>query len=158
MKVLIALSLFLTFFQVRSQAQDVYNLVLENATKIVNTPTANFAQTRIAQFKCAALIYMKAKAIEQHSEVTESFLNTQAYYLSEFLTIFFEEALKDRKLGEEERKDKIRMFMACSINNPLFGDNDEGKTLSYIRGGGELTPFSLDTNWQTAYEQAKSQL
>lgn len=139
-------------------AQEVYNLVLENATKMVNTPTTNFTQTRISQFKRTSLVYMKRKAIETMPTVTEEFLNTQAYYLSEFLSLFFDEILKDHKLSEDVRKEKILMFMEVSITNPLFNDTDYETVHSYINEGSELTPFSLDTDWEKAYNQAKEKL
>ena len=88
----IFLSAFLMFAAIPVKAQDVYNFVLENATRIVNTPTSSFPQTRIAQFKRTVLVYMRGKAHEEHPDgVTHNFLNTQAYYLSEFVTLFFDE-------------------------------------------------------------------
>ena len=63
-------------------SQEVYDLVLANATRAVNSPTSSYAQTQIAQFKRTALIYLKRKAFEQVKEVPASFLDTQAYYLS----------------------------------------------------------------------------
>lgn len=141
-----------------TQAQEVYNLVLENATRMVNTPSTNFTQTRISQFKRTTLIYMKTKALETMPEVKEDFLNTQAYYLSEFLSLFFDEILKDHKLDPESRKQKIYMFMETSLANPLFNDPDTETTHSYINEGTELTPFSLDTDWQKAYTAAKENL
>lgn len=50
------------------------------------------------------------------------------------------------------------MFMSASLCNPLFGDPDEETTHAYIKDGSELTPFSLDTDWQKAYYAAKAQL
>ena len=45
--------------------------------------------------------------------------------------------------------------MKASEENPLFGDNDEETTLSYVKSGEELTPFSLDTDWQKAKTTAE---
>lgn len=141
-----------------AQAQDIYNLVLENATRIVNSPTSGFTQTQIAQFKRTALVYMKKKAFEQTDSVSAQFLNTQAYYLSEFLSLFFDEILKSKKLPDKKRKERIYLFMDASLSNPLFKDTDEETTMSFIKDGGEITPFCLNTNWQKAYLAAKSQL
>ena len=41
------------------KAQEVYNMVLENATKTVNSPSKSFTQVKIAQFKSTALVYLK---------------------------------------------------------------------------------------------------
>lgn len=140
------------------KAQEVYNMVLENATKTVNSPSKSFTQVKIAQFKSTALVYLKKKAFENSKEVKEEFLNMQAYYLSEFIFLFFTQILKDHKLSDEERRKKIYLFMDASLSNPLFNDPDTETTQSYIKEGSELTPFSLDTDWQKAWHAAKSQL
>lgn len=158
MKRALTISFLAAFGFAQIQAQEVYNMALENATRMVNTPTTNFTQTRISQFKRTTLIYMKRKAFETMPEVKEDFLNTQAYYLSEFLSLFFDEILKDHKLKEELRKQKIYMFMEASLSNPLFNDPEIETTQCYIEDGSELTPFSLDTDWEKAYNTAKRNL
>lgn len=139
-------------------AQEVYNYLLDSSTRTVNNPTSGFTATRIAQFKRTALIYMKSKAFETMPEVTEQFLNTQAYYLSEFITLFFNEILKDNKLDEKQRKEKIYLFMDASKCNPLFDDPDTETTDAYIIEGNELTPFSINTDWQKAWLAASNYL
>ncbi len=141
-----------------ARCQEVYNLVLENATKVVNSPTSGFAQTQIAQFKRTALIYMKSKAFERTDSVPAVFLNTQAYYMSEFLSLFFNVILKDKKSDASVRKEKILIFMNASAMNPLYNDEDKETTMAFVNDGGELTPFSLDTDWQKAYLAAKENL
>ena len=141
--------------QAQLGAQEVYNLVLANATRTVNSPTASYTQTQIAQFKRTALIYMKSKAFEVSETVSSEFLDTQAYFMSEFITLFFNEFVKIKKLPDAERKERILSFMEISITHPLFHDPDEETTLSFIKDGGEITPFSLDTNWKEAFEAAE---
>ena len=141
--------------QAQLGAQEVYNLVLANATRTVNSPTASYTQTQIAQFKRTALIYMKSKAFEVSETVSSEFLDTQAYFMSEFITLFFNEFVKIKKLPDAERKERILSFMEISIIHPLFHDPDEETTLSFIKDGGEITPFSLDTNWKEAFEAAE---
>lgn len=140
------------------QAQDVYNYVLSSATRIVNSPTSSYTQTQIAQFKRTALIYLKKKAFEQQTNVSAEFLNTQAYFLSEFVTLFFDEILKSKRMSDTKRREKILLFMDASVSNPLFNDPDQETTMSFITDGGEITPFCLNTDWQKAYTAAKSQL
>lgn len=131
-------------------------MVLDNATRIVNSPTSSFLNTQIAQFKRTALIYIKSKAFERTDSVPAKFLNTQAYYLTEFLNLFFAEMIKIKDLPEKARKQRILRFMDASACNPLFHDTDEETTLSFVENGGEVTPFSLDTDWQKAYLAAKA--
>lgn len=140
------------------KAQEVYKLVLANATRIVNSPVSSYTQTQIAQFKRTALTYMKTKAFEETDTIPSNFLDTQAYYLSEYVTLFFDQIVKTKKLNQAERKERIMLFMDASISNPMFDDNDEETTMSYVKDGNELTPFSLNTDWQKAYAAVKSQL
>lgn len=138
-----------------AKAQEVYNYVMQSTTRIVNSPTSNFTQTQIAQFKRTALVYLKEKAFEQRDTVTTQLLDTQAYYLSEFVTLFFEEIVKAKRLSDGERKERIMHFMEASLSNPMFQDDDEETTMAFIHDGGEITPFCLNTDWQKAYEAAK---
>ena len=131
-------------------------MVLDNATRIVNSPTSSFLNTQIAQFKRTALIYIKSKAFERTDSVPAKFLNTQAYYLTEFLNLFFAEMIKIKDLPEKARKQRILRFMDASACNPHYHDPDEETTLSFVENGGEVTPFSLDTDWQKAYLAAKA--
>lgn len=155
------LFVIITIFAINSnalKAQEVYNLVLNNATRIVNNPTCSYTQIQIAQFKRTALTYMKTKAFEETDSVPSSFLDTQAYYLSEFITLFFNDVVMSKRLSDEKRKERIMMFTDASISNPMFEDTDKETTLAFIKDGGELTPFSIDTDWQKAYAAATAQL
>ena len=63
------------------------------------------------------------------------------------------------KCGKEDaksaRRNILEIYMKASEENPLFGVNDEETTLSYVKSGEELTPFSLDTDWQKAKTTAE---
>lgn len=150
--------LFLLSSGTTAKAQEVYNYVLNNAIRTVQSPTSGFTQARIAQFKQTALTYLRKKATETMPEVTDQFLNTQAYYMSEFITLFFDEILKSKKQDSEKKKAKIMLFMDASKSNPLFDDTDTETTDSYILEGNQLTPFSLNTDWPRAYAAAKDNI
>ncbi len=140
------------------QAQEVYNYVLANATRTVNSPTSSYTQTQIAQFKRTALIYMKKKSFEQTDSVPSAFLDTQAYYLSEYVTLFFNEIVKTKRLSADKRKERVTLFMDASVSNPLFVDDDQDTTMAFITSGAELTPFCLNTDWQKAYAAVTDEL
>ncbi len=156
MKTLIAFLLLM--LPCTMKGQELFNFVYDNAKRTVENPNSGFMMTRIAQFKYTALNYMKDKAFETRTEVPEEFLNTQAYYLSEFITLFFEKVTAAPKSGKrnskKNQKESLKMvalFMDASGSNPLFNDPDEETTKSYIIEGTEITPFSLDTDWEKAY-------
>ena len=153
------ISLFAIFLlSFTANAQDIYNMVLGNATRIVNTPTSPYTQTQIAQFKRTALIYLKSKAFEQTDSVTTQFLDTRAYFFSEYLTLFFDEIIKSKRLSEAKRRARIVLFMETSVANPLFNDPDTETTMAFINAGGEITPFCLNTDWQKAFLAAEERL
>lgn len=155
--VLVYLLLFITSLTT-ARAQEVYNLVLENATRVVNNPLSNFMQTQIAQFKRTSLVYLKSKALEECDTISSGFLDTQAYYLSEFVTLFLNDVVLSKRLNDAERRKRIMLFTDASVSNPLFNDPDKDTTMAFINADGEITPFCLDTDWQKAYFAAKSQL
>lgn len=126
-------------------------MVLQSAIRIVNNPTSNFTATRVAQFKRTALVYMHTKAFEKSDSVKSTFLDTQAYCLSEFTTLFFNEILR---VQGAERKERIYTFMQASRENPMWNDPDRETADSYILAN-ELTPFSLDTDWEKALAMAQ---
>ena len=142
----------------RAFAQDVYNYVLETAEKVVNNPLSTYTNIKISQFKYTSLKYIKRKALEKNKEVSNQFLDVQAYNMSEFLSLFFKEAISKPNLSPERKKELIFMFMDASCSNPLFEDEDIETTQSYISEGNELTPFSLDTDWEKALAAANAQL
>lgn len=148
---LLLLPLLLLAAGLQCQAQEVFNMVLQSATRVVNSPTSNFTATRVAQFKRTALTYMRDKAFEQSDSVKVAFLDTQAYYLSEFTTLFFNEILR---VQGPERKERIYLFMQASKECPQWHDPDTETTDAYIIAD-ELTPFSLDTDWEKAFAMAQ---
>lgn len=154
----LVLFLALLFGAAQTKAQEVYNIVLENATRVVNNPTSTYTQTKIAQFKRTALVYLKSKSFEASDTVSAELLNTQAYYLSEFLTLFVDQLIKSKSASSDAQCEKMSLFMSASESNPLFNDPDKETTLSFVNAKGEFTPFSLDTDWQKAYFAVKSRL
>ena len=66
--------------------------------------------------------------------------------------------VEDKKEDDNKRMAKIYLFMDTSKAYPLFDDPDTEVTDSYIIEGNELTPFSLNTDWQKAYGNVKVEL
>ena len=152
------LTLLLGVFAVGSNAQEIYKIVYRNAEQIVNDPNSGVTKARIAQFKVSQLTYLYQKAFETMPEVTDRFLDTQAYYLTEFMALYQAELVKSSKETPEERAKKVMIFLDATVSNPLFNDTDEETIYAYIKEGTELTPFSLDTDWQKALAAVKAQL
>jgi hypothetical protein len=145
-------------FAMGVNAQEIYKIVYKNAEQIVNDPNSGVTKARIAQFKVSQLTYLYQKAFETMPEVTDRFLDVQAYYLTEFMSLYQAELVKSSKDTPEERAKKVMIFLDATVSNPLFGDTDEETIYAYIKEGTELTPFSLDTDWQKALAAVKAQL
>lgn len=157
-KVITILLLTLSLVPAAAGAQNVYNFVLENAQRTVDNPTVNFTQTRIAQFKVTALRFMRQIGLEKRPGADERWLDVQAYYLSEFLTLFFKELVSSDQLSSDERKAHILRFTEATMENPLFEQVDEETALAYLKEAGEITPFSLNTDWEKAYNYLNTHL
>jgi hypothetical protein len=157
MKTLLLTLLFATF-TLGGSAQEIYKLVFESAKTTLENPATSLTKAKIAQFKISQLTYMYQKAFETMPEVTDRFLDIQAYYLSEFLTLYQADLVKSSNLSAEERAKRVMIFLDATVSNPLFNDKDEETIYAYIHEGTELTPFSLDTDWEKALAAVKAQL
>lgn len=152
------LCLMTLFSAQQTMAQEVYKMVYESAARTLQNPMSGYTQTRIARFKLDALQYLEQQTTERLDEQERApLLDTQAYYLSEFITLYFKEILKNRKRGanEEKQRERVTLFMDASKSNPLFPDTDTSRTDVYITDGNQLTPFCLNTDWQKAFYAAK---
>lgn len=157
-KLLIALCLVCA--PLSAGAQEVYRLVLESAERTLRDPSSGFAMTRIAQFKKAALVYMKDQTgkSDDAASTADRLLDTQAYYLSEFTTLYARMLARTKRTGAEKQQERVRIFMDASHRNPLFSDPNTSATDAYVQTGNEITPFSLNTDWEKAFEEVKRKL
>lgn len=153
------LFVFLLNISISASAQDIFNAKLEHAKKIVNDTTSNRLVAKIAQFKVSTLQYIKSKSFEDRDEVPASFFDNQAYYMEEFLNLFFSSALLNTSLSKNEKKSRIMSFIDASGSNPLFKETETDIVNAYVENAeGQLTPFSLNTDWPKAYAAIQSLL
>lgn len=141
-----------------ASGQEVFRYVYQSAQRAAGQPGISFAQRKIAQFKLAALDYMLHQSAGMPHAPMIGLLDDQAYYLSEYLTLFCRDIVKAKRLGEDKRRARIALFMEASKSHPLFFDPDQQTTDAFINSGSELTPFCLDTDWAEAYKEVKRRL
>ncbi|MBR1387071.1 MAG: hypothetical protein IJ553_01500 [Alloprevotella sp.] len=139
-------------------AQEIYNFVLENATRVANSPTSSFTQSRVAQFKRTTLTYIKLQALDNMTELSGQFLDNQAFFLSEFLDAYFQTAYTSKKKSPERLKEIVEIFQNASFHNPLFDDDNVNETQAYVTEPNHITPFSTNTDWQKAYNEVRETL
>ena len=136
--------------QLSATSQEIYNEVLAKSEAIVNDPKASDINIKLNHFKSTALRYIRSTAHKQKKQVTASFLDVQAYYMSDFLGRFFKDLSTIQNSSEKKRKEYIMMYVNASVGNPLFENQDEEITECFIDDNNNLTPFSLNTDWEKA--------
>ena len=118
-------------------AQEVFNKVLESAQHTINEPTSSFTNAQIARFKVDVLQYMKSKALEKESANVNELLDIQAYYMSEFLSLFYTEIIYSTELSVGSLPSVVYRITALGLvvltsNNPSFTIIPGGDTRKLI--------------------------
>ncbi|NLV53030.1 MAG: hypothetical protein GXY64_07170 [Bacteroidales bacterium] len=136
------------------QAQSLFNTVRENATKVVNNPKSSDEEIQINQFKVTALNYIGMMVQKRGLKKDTYFFDSQAVNLASFVTDFQVNLEKARLISSAKRTEIIKIYTDASKFNPLFKDTDKERANAYVNDHKTLTPFSLDTDWEKAYDQA----
>ncbi|MCF0194266.1 MAG: hypothetical protein HUK00_03685 [Bacteroidaceae bacterium] len=134
------------------QAQEVYKAVILSAQEVLNDTRADDMQLKAAQFKITALNYMHRKMVEKNPDTPVRELDLQAYYMSEFLTAFMTDVYRNKDKAEQVRTNRILFYISVTKSCPMFNDPNKDETDIYITEADNITPFSLDTNWEQAVE------
>lgn len=156
-------SILLTAFMVAASsltvnAQNLYKKVFDNATAVVNDAASNDQQIQINQYKITALNYISNQVKKRGLTKDSYFYDSQAVNLASFITDFETYIIKARAISTEKRLEVIACYRDASLNNPLFNDTDKETTYVYVNDKQTYTPFSLDTNWEKAYDQATEKM
>ena len=158
MKKLVFVLTMISAFSVNVDAQSLYKTVRDGATKIVNNPNSSQANIDIAQFEITALNYLVAQVTKRGLAKSEYFYDSQAVNMKSFVDDCRYYALKGSKISAAKRKQAVECFKNASLNNPLFNDADKKSTQVYMRDANTETPFSLDTDWEKAYDEATKKI
>ena len=155
MKKLIFTTLMAACITMPMQAQELFKTVYEGALKVVNSADADDEQVEIRQFIVTDLNYITMQC-QQRGLHKDDFLfyDSQAVNLKCFIDDFFFNITKARSISQAKRLEVLRIYQEASLKNPLFNDTNRTRTHCYVNDSKSLTPFSLDTDWDKAYEQA----
>ncbi len=154
MKRIILTLAFAVFAMTAVNAQSLYKRVHDNATAVVNNAASNEQQIQINQFKITVLNYMMTQSKKRNLNKDDYFFDSQAVNLATFVTDFETNIIKARQISTEKRLAVIECYRNASLQNPLFNDTDKDATYCYVNDKQTYTPFSLDTDWEKAYDQA----
>ena len=141
-----------------ANAQELFNKVHANATAVVNNAASNDQQIQINQFKITALNYIFNQVGKRKLQKDSYFYDSQAVNLASFITEFETNIIKARAISTEKRLEVIKCYRNASLQNPLFQDSDKETTMAYVNDKQTYTPFSLDTDWEKAYNQAEKEI
>lgn len=150
MRKIIVILMFVSSLCLKTNAQNIYNEIKNNAAKVLKDPTANDMVKQISQFKLDALEYMILKMREEMPDSSTTFLDKQAYAMNNFVNFYIQKVLENHTKPKAQQVKVIKLFMDASFSNPLFNDPDTELTLSYFANGESFTRFSLDTDWRKA--------
>ena len=158
MKKIFFAAFLVAFTLMPANAQNLYKTVYNSAVKVVNDPNSSQEQIEINQFEVTVLNYLNAQVQKRALVKDTYFYDSQAVNLKSFVDDFIYYVTKARAISTEKRKEVIACYRDASLNNPLFNDNDKERTYCYVNDTKTFTPFSLDTDWEMAYDQATSMI
>ena len=127
-------------------------MVLDNANRVIGTPTNGYIRTQVAAFQRSALIYMREKTAGMPAVEAGKLLDVQAYYLSEFSERLIGDVFLGKNRAGEKRIGRLRHYVEATEHHPLFSDPDSVATRVFCRDKETPTPFSLDTDWHKAFQ------
>lgn len=156
-KLFLILSLAI-FTAMNADAQSLYKTVRDTATKVVNNPNSKQDEIDIAQFEITVLNYIAAQVSKRGLQKTGYFYDSQAVNMKSFVDDCRYYALKANKISASKKKQVLECFKQASLNNPLFHDNDKKNAHVYVNDPKSETPFSIDTDWEKAYDQASKNI
>lgn len=141
-----------------ANGQNLYKKVFDNAISVVNNAASNDQQIQVNQFKITALNYISNQVKKNKQNRDTYFYDSQAVNLASFITDFETNIIKARAISKEKRLEVIDCYRQASLDNALFNDADKETTYVYVNDKQTYTPFSLDTNWEKAYDQATAKI
>lgn len=148
-KILLVLMLFIGM---NAQAQEVYNELRTKNKQLVENPQTHGVVRSISQFKVDALNYLAIKMQEDMPDSTVYFLDRQAFAMNQYVTFYIQKLVQYNEMPQALQEEMTKIFMETSRECPLFKDKDKELVLSYYNNGESITRFSLDTDWEKAYE------
>lgn len=138
-------------------AQQYFQMIRNTANKVVNNPNSSQEMVDINQFEITVLNYIGAQVAKRGVDMPPLFYDIQAVSLKLFVDDFLYNLLEAKKISSAKRKEVMDCFQKASSLNPLFKDTDKRTTNVYMTTN-SLTPFSLDTDWEKAYDYVSQRI
>ena len=102
-----------------------------------------------------ALVYELEK---RGLKVDGYFYDSQAVNMKSFIDDYRYYKAKATQISEAKFLEVSACYRDASIQNPYFKDTDKEKVNSYLNSPKTKVPFSMDTDWEKAYDQASKNI
>lgn len=132
-------------------AQTLYQAVYDKAKSVVAT-TKDAEEKTVSQYKLNALNYIMSVCKKEGKDGDMRLLDLQAVNMESFIDDFREFAAKGERISSAKKDEIVRCFTSASFAHPLF----QNESPLVDGGAGSLLPFSLNTDWSAAYDQAET--
>ena len=167
MRSIIIIAILTFTMSMGAKAQKVFQEIFNSSNKTLYDAREDVEIRKIALFKVDALTYINTQILAEINDSTKKLTDEQiaekitrrdslAYFLYDYIDVFTKEYSRYNK--EKDRNRVMKIFRDASINNPLYNDADKQFVLAYYNREDFLTQFSLDTDWITAYAEARRKL
>lgn len=153
MKKLLMPALALILSSTAAKAQSLYQAVYEKARSISTPSSAETEEAKANRFKIDALEYLSRQSAIQGRSGDSYFLDSQAVNLTSFIDDYLTNLQTAAKVSPAKRQEMMKCYVNAANTSPLF----PADTLSAPPASrDELLPFSLNTDWEKAYDKATS--
>ena len=157
-KSFILLGLTLLSYTHTVNAQSLFDTVYKSAIEKVNDVKSSQETIDINQFEVTALNYLQTQVKKRALKKDSYFYDSQAVNLKSFVDDFLYYLNKTRTMPQAKRAAVIACYREASLSNPLFNDTNKERIYCYVNDTKTYTPFSLDTDWDKAYNQATAKI
>lgn len=129
-------------------SQTLYQTIYEKARTEAAASQGN--ERTVNQYKLKALDYIATQAKKDGRFSDNRFMDMQAVNLESFIQDFLSYKDEAARISQAKAEEVVRCYTTASFSHQLF----KNESPLVDGGAGALLPFSLNTDWESAYDQA----
>ncbi len=142
----------------QANAQSLFKTVMDNAVSKINSAQTPADELDYYRFEESALRYIQLQVQKRGLKVDGYFYDSQAVNMKSFIDDYRYYKAKATQISEAKFLEVSACYRDASIQNPYFKDTDKEKVNSYLNSPKTKVPFSMDTDWEKAYDQASKNI
>lgn len=129
-------------------SQTLYQTIYEKARTEVAASQGD--KRAVNQYMLKALDYITTQAKKDGRASDNRFMDMQAVNLESFIQDFLSYKNDAARISQAKVDEVVRCYTTASFSHQLF----KNESPLVDGGAGALLPFSLNTDWEAAYDQA----